>query len=498
MTERVPRISIRLLQGADGTLLPDDDLMTLRELEPDFVLSLGVDLLAGPILDLPRHGVWAFDFDRNWSERAGLGELWRVLRGETVTDVALVRLTSAPDRAVVLRQGWFRTDDRDPQAGFARIRSEAATWPAWACSALRRGEIGRFEGPVVSVRTAGYPVPGSAQMARLAALRLRNRLRLAWGRFFRHPQWNIGIVDEPIHALLRPGNGPSVRWFPLAGRKGFLADPFGVQQGADSTIVCEHFDYRRAKGTVCTIDVSAGDFASPPQPALELAEHTSYPFLVEEDGAFYCIPETHRAREVALFKADPFPRRWTRVATLLSDVSAMDATVFRHDGRWWLMCADGDTGGESGLLVWHAPRLQGPWTAHAANPVKIDVRSARPGGTPFEHDGRLYRPAQDCSQAYGGRIVINEVTRLTPEEFAEEPVATIEPTAGGPYPAGRHTLSALGDRTLIDGHRFVFVASALGHFLRIWGRDLVGAATRRRGRAAKRPDAQMPTEETAG
>jgi hypothetical protein len=488
------RIAVTLADAAAGVpRVGDTDLDSVRALDLDFVLSLGVDSPAGPILEIPRYGVWAFDFDRDWTGRLGLGELRRVARGEPVAEAALLRLEPADDRAVVLREGWFRVDDRTPAVGVTRTRDECSKWPAWACSALQRGEASRFEGPVVGTTPTRHPVPGSAQMLRLAALVVRNRLRAAWWRLFRHPQWNIGIVDLPIHALLGAGSHPPVRWFPLAGRQAFLADPFGLRRGEEATILCEYFDYRRAKGTICSIDVSGGDFASSPEPALELAEHSSYPCLVEDGDALYCIPEAHRAREVALFKADPFPRGWTKVGTLLHDVSAMDPTVFRYDERWWLMCADGDNGGESDLLVWHAATLEGPWLPHAANPVKIDVRSARPGGTPFEWEGNLYRPAQDCSQAYGGRVVVNRVTRLTPQEFAEVPVTTIEPDADGPYPAGRHTLSALGDLTLIDGHRFVFVGAALGHFLRIWGRNIARAARGGGPRHDERPAAQ-PTE----
>jgi hypothetical protein len=83
----------------------------------------------------------------------------------------------------------------------------------------------------------------------------------------------------------------------------------------------------------------------------------------------------------------------------------------------------------------------------------MPVRSARPGGTPFHHDGALYRPAQDCSVTYGGRIVINRVLRLSPTAFEEEPVSTVEPDPDGPFPDGLHTLSSLGNVTLVDGKR---------------------------------------------
>jgi len=89
------------------------------------------------------------------------------------------------------------------------------------------------------------------------------------------------------------------------------------------------------------------------------------------------------------------------------------------------------------------------------NPVKTDVRSSRPAGVPFWHHGELFRPAQDCSQTYGGQIAINKIRVLTPTEFREEVVKVVTPPAEGPYQMGVHTLSAVGDFTVIDGKRRV-------------------------------------------
>jgi len=381
--------------------------VAVHDLDLDFALALGVDPHSEQFLAAPRRGLWAFDFDREWTERIGLGEAWRVLRGEAVTRVALVRLTSAVDRVIVLREGWFKTDDRRPFDGLVRMREAVASWPALACADLRQGDSARTDGPEVASSAPQHAVPGRMETVRLTLVVLRNRLRVAVRRLFRHHQWSIGIVDQPIHAFLHATSDPPIRWFPLRGRRGFLADPFGLRSGDDATIVCEYFDYRKGRGAICRIEVSGGDFASAPQPVLELPVHMSYPCLVEDGGVLYCIPEVESTREVSLFRADPFPRRWTKVNTLVTDVSAIDPTVFRHEGRWWLTCIDGDGEADANLLVWHAPDLSGPWTPHAANPVKTDVRSARPAGTPFEHEGRLYRPSQDCSRTYGGRILVD-------------------------------------------------------------------------------------------
>jgi hypothetical protein len=81
----------------------------------------------------------------------------------------------------------------------------------------------------------------------------------------------------------------------------------------------------------------------------------------------------------------------------------------------------------------------------------------------------LYRPAQDCSNTYGARVVLNRVLVLTPGAFCEEAAATVDPDPKGRYPGGLHTLSKLGNQTLIDGKRSVFVAAeffrVLAHYL---------------------------------
>ena len=157
-------------------------------------------------------------------------------------------------------------------------------------------------------------------------------------------------------------------------------------------------------------------------------------------------------REVSLYAADAFPRGWRKIATLLGDVPAIDPTIFRHDGLWWLFAT---VGGDSKLFAWHASNLFGPWRPHARNPIKTDISSARPGGMPFVYRGTLYRPAQDCSETYGGRVVFNRVISLSPTSFFEEAAAVLSPDRHGPFPAGLHTVCAAGVMTVIDGKRML-------------------------------------------
>jgi hypothetical protein len=267
-----------------------------------------------------------------------------------------------------------------------------------------------------------------------------------------HEEWNIGIVHQPIADFLNQKITPQINWFPRLKKNGYLADPFAVTFNGKIKILCEEFDYDSSRGRIVCIELDENYCPSQLKPAMEFAFHTSYPYLFEHDGSIYCVPETARANEISLYEAADFPSKWVKVCTLVDGFAGSDPTLFTYEGRLWLT-ATGETEKDkwSRLFVWYASRLIGPWKPHEANPVKIDFRSARPAGTPFMHQGYLYRPAQDCSRTYGGRIVINRVTSLTEREFAEEEAGIVEADLNGPYPDGLHTICASGKLTLIDG-----------------------------------------------
>ncbi|MGH8258484.1 MAG: glucosamine inositolphosphorylceramide transferase family protein, partial [Steroidobacteraceae bacterium] len=268
--------------------------------------------------------------------------------------------------------------------------------------------------------------------------------------------WNIGVLDAPIQSLLEARGPLAPRWLQTPRRREFFADPIGIVRDGRPMVFCEHLDYRGGRGYIRAFDAGAPQRIQPVQIGPPI--HLSYPYLIEHEGALYCIPESCGANEVALYQVDHFPDRWRRVATLIAGVPLIDVTPFLHGGRWWLSASlPAKQGANCELHLYHAPALEGPWQPHGGNPVKVDVRSARPGGTPFWKDGALYRPAQDCSGTYGRRVVINRIRRLTPRSFEEEPAAFVNPPSTGQYTTGLHTVAALGEQTLIDAKRHIFV-----------------------------------------
>jgi hypothetical protein len=168
----------------------------------------------------------------------------------------------------------------------------------------------------------------------------------------------------------------------------------------------------------------------PPRPVLEAPHHLSYPYVFAHDGDVFLIPETLAVRRVELHRAVRFPDRWERVAILLDDVDAVDATVFAHEGRWWMFVAIAAPGASTldELHLLHAPDPRGPWTPHPANPVVSDATCARPAGAVLRDDGgRLVRPGQDGARRYGEAISLRAIDVLTPQAYAEHEVARLGP-----------------------------------------------------------------------
>jgi hypothetical protein len=286
----------------------------------------------------------------------------------------------------------------------------------------------------------------------------RTALARAARRLLHVDVWNVGVVEAPITAFLAPGFRPQVRWLPAQGPGRIQADPFALEHEGRWWVVYEALEHAEGRGFLAARELLPGGFG-PEAVVLRQPFHLSYPQLLREEGAIYCVPESFEAGEVALYRARAFPRGWERVGALLPGFRGIDSTFVRHAGRWWCFTTEKGAGHDRRLLVFHAEALRGPWRPHARNPVKLDPRAARGAGTPFHQAGELFRPAQDCARIHEERVTLNRVTHLSPEEFREETVAVVEPLGSGPYPHKLHTLSAAGERTLIDACRETLVLS---------------------------------------
>ncbi len=274
--------------------------------------------------------------------------------------------------------------------------------------------------------------------------------------------WQVGIVPAPISGFLDPDQLPSlserITWLPDPGPWRYLADPFGVRRPGATHVFVEAFDYRTKHGVIEHHELGADLEWRGKSTVLQGPHHLSYPFIIEDQGEVFMLPECHRSGELVLYRAKNFPNQWVREAVLLAGMPVAEASVVKHLNRWWMFftVVGGKLRDQRELHLACADQLTGPWKLHPMNPVLDDLSGARPGGTPFFcSDGDIILPVQDCTGTYGGAVRLLWFTNLTPDSVSLTQLAPR--LTGGLFSEthhdGCHTLARCGEYTLIDTKR---------------------------------------------
>ena len=375
--------------------------------------------------------VWRLDLG---GESGGLGEQ---VRGEDVVAEELRLVEPAGERP--LFRAWGAANRYSLYLGRAR-----RCW-GWVGRLPRLVARRRELAPSVEGGCAPSPsVSPAALLLRLPLRLLRKALREALGRDL----WVIGLRREASSGLPEGGG-----FHPIANPPGsYLADPFLLRREGRNYLFCEEYRIAEGKGVIAVAEIDDGGGLSPLVTVLERPHHLSYPCLLEAQGGLWMVPEGRRGGSVELYRCVEFPHRWELAATPLPGVAAVDSTLFAHDGRYWLFTSPVEprSGSADDLEIYWADRLEGPWHPHPANPLLSDARRGRCAGAVFELDGQLIRPAQDCAERYGRRLVFNRIERLTTEEYREVEVGALG-AEWHPRGEGAHTWNRGGGWEVVDG-----------------------------------------------
>ncbi|WP_347862275.1 hypothetical protein U0355_03600 [Salimicrobium sp. PL1-032A] len=440
--EAPPLIQEQVIEGSvtqEGVVGPGL-CARIERYQPDWVLSLSRQRLSGQILDVPEYGVWAY---RHYNEILPfLGDF----RERNKTSLIHLDCLKQDGYVVPLREACISVKLDSYRAHLEKVEAVTSLWPVAVSRELASGtllpkEEEKEEKGNVSLRG------GRIAIRRTEVLHRWKRL---YRKLFGYEFWNVGMATLSVEEMLGHQR-PDIHWFKQ--REGlYYADPFLYRRNGQWKVIMEEVDHRFVKGFLTEWSISGGELVEEQKAVLAGDSHLSYPYVVHEEGELYCIPENSEAGSVTLYQ---YRDGWKVVKTLIGNFPAVDSTLIRHEGRWWLFCtrASAYNGDNEELHIFHADDLFGEWLPHKANPVKVDARSSRPAGTPFYYEGVLYRPAQDCSLTYGGAIVVNRVTRLSEDGFSEEVAGRLDPDPASLYPDGIHTVAMNEGMVVMDGKR---------------------------------------------
>lgn len=435
-----------------------DELAAIRSHDLDFIVSFASGVLRGGILEAARHGVWSYQHDDERLYRGAPPCFWPLYDGRPTSGAILQRLTGRLDGGIVLRRGAFKT--RPTYARNVDAVHEGCTrWLASAAAQIQRGDLDALQEAHSPSDAPIRRAPGPLELARFFLRQTRRGVALLAGLAFRYDVWHVGLCETSAAELVGEGLTRPVRWLPRPGAWRYLADPFVMELPEGPLLLMEDYAYRDAKGRISAVPVGAA--AAAPRVVFEAEEHLSYPFVLRVGERFACVPECAEGERLRWLEWDAGSGTLVQ-RRFLAPLALADPTLVEHEGAWFLFgCPPHAPQHE--LWAWHAGSLDGPWTPHPLNPLKSDVGSARPAGPFFRVGDALYRPAQDCSRSYGGRVVLHRVLRLSRDAYAEERVRVIEPLPGSGYPHGLHTLSPFSGGVALDARlrRLSLAAPAL-------------------------------------
>jgi hypothetical protein len=391
---------------------------------------------------------------------------------EETTGSILQILTEDLDDGRVIYRSWTHTDPLSVQRNANNVFWTSSAFVARAIQDLTflgetkwKQKIDNAQAPKGSFKPVLYRPPGNTKMFLFWVQLLGRNGKRIISEFFKKPFWEIFIAKrtEIKNSENSPNSLEHPDWLNASPtrlllsrnlKKGaYYADPFILEKEGKTYLFLEEYDPELKKGRI-SVGLLQGETVEEVQPIIEEDWHLSYPFIWEENGEIYLIPESGKAGAIFLYQATNFPWEWEKIEKWF-DGEAYDPTVYFENSRYWLFvnqkahpaCSPFDE-----LYLYSSDSFLNPtWEAHPCNPVVSDVRSSRPAGKLFLVGDRLIRPAQDSGKRYGHQISLQEIKILSMADYQEESWNKISPDFERGI-LGTHTLNFSKNYMVLDAY----------------------------------------------
>ncbi len=451
-------VTIQPVLKEDVFKLRNDDLERLKAFGADLFLQLGFQNVQTGLSAIAKFGVWTFQIGNSPAVPKAMGGVWEVMQNECSLRIALktVELNDQPKEIVLYES--FSTVVREINRSLNMACWKAASFVPRVLKRMRNNVDyfnDLFAGSEQGNTNAQVPSPGNARvlgyMIGRSAAFISRKIR----KFSVKEQWSLEIAE--ISDGITNLKGTDFRRIqPPSDR--FWADPCLFTHNGKRYIFLEELIYQKGKAHISVMELQADGKWSDPKAVLKKDYHLSYPFIFEDRGEIYMIPETSGNKTIELYRAKNFPDEWEFQMNLMENLHAVDATVYFKDEKYWLFVNIRENKGASAwdeLYLFYADNLlTTDWKPHPLNPVVSDVRTSRPAGRLFVENGKLYRPSQDCSCTYGYATNINEVLMLNENDYREKQVKKLLPDWNDRLKAV-HTLSVDDGMAVIDARYII-------------------------------------------
>ena len=265
-----------------------------------------------------------------------------------------------------------------------------------------------------------------------------------------HPyilNFSIRVFEQPLNAPLGSMDGSK----PILEIKSdlgllnpnasvILADPFLLVRNGVLYLFYEHLTRWFGIGRICMRSTRDLQTWTNEVDVLKEPFHLSFPYVFEDGGEVYMLPETGGNKSISLYVAeDEMLTRWRLVKKIKEDDEPWyDSVIYNNNGSYYLFTGHDDNAAQiQHLFV--ADSLMGPYVEHPFSPIAQGRDCGRNAGSIIEDNGQLFRPVQVCMSSYGEQTSLMEIETLSPTEYKEVSfLRNIIDTAQCPYRWGGH------------------------------------------------------------
>ena len=178
-----------------------------------------------------------------------------------------------------------------------------------------------------------------------------------------------------------------------------------------------------------------------PVAVLEENFHLSFPFVFNDCGNNYMIPESNDAQSIRLYISDDNLVEWKLERIILQGEKYRDSSIVVKDGVFYLFTTVMQHN-KFALKLFYADTLESRWVEHPASPLAVGMNTGRNGGSIICDSNRLFRPIQKSQNYYGEGLSIAEITVLSRCAYSERILENnVFSKAGSFYKHGGHHLS---------------------------------------------------------
>ena len=155
--------------------------------------------------------------------------------------------------------------------------------------------------------------------------------------------------------------------------------------------------------------------------------HLSFPYVFEDNGTIYMVPESQESDSIRLYRANDDLTSFAFVRTLLKKereeglhYNLNDNHIYKQKGKYYLFTSYQKDWMYHQELYVTEDLLNGTFVRHPQSPVCASNEYGRNGGSLIQYGNKLLRVTQDCHQNYGDNISLMEVIQLDEQHYQEQ------------------------------------------------------------------------------